>query len=397
MIRLGENRINKVGSSNKLYFNNGVVYQSYSLISAEQPDIPDSDLSLPDVPFLINYNAKNYEDGTLFNVAGAIYDENATLNMTAEHFGDYIKLNGSQYYVDSFSSVNDNPFNRTDTQPLTIIAKTNPQQGGTQHLFGNRGTDYNYMVRNGSTNFWLHTLYSTENLTMNVPIDYSQPNIYAFRIDNTGYGFAENYTTGVKGETKSAYWGRESDGIGLFCGGDIWTTESFLGDFYWLYISPAELTDEQVLQVISYNEGISFEPVVPEEPEEDVLEVEFTKAIKNGSNNDMYIYLYNEDESVQVCLNLYGLSTSNNNENYIPRNDYYVQNNKGYGYIYGGGGYSWIKINSVQTNITEDGNTYVTVQHIGTKYKLTFNGISFGNILLDGLTFYGPIENLITQ
>ena len=395
MIRLGENRINKVGSSNKLYFNNGVVYQSYSLISAEQPDIPDSDLSLPDVPFLINYNAKNYQNGTLFNVAGAIYDENATLSTPAEHFGDYIKLNGSQYYTYSFSSVDDNPFNRTDTQPLTIIAKTNPQQGGTQHLFGNRGTDYNYMVRNGITNFWLHTLYSSENLTMNVPIDYSQPNIYAFRIDNTGYGFAENYTTGVKGNTKSAYWGGKSDGIGLFCGGDSWTTESFLGDFYWLYISPAELTDEQVLQVISYNEGISFEPVVPEEPEEDVLEVEFTKAVKNGSNNDMYIFLYNEDESVQVCLNLYGLSTSNNNENYIPKNDYYVQNNKGYGYIYGGYLYSWIKINSVQTNITEDGNTYVTVQHIGTNYKLTFNRISFGNILLDGLTFYGPIEGLI--
>ena len=301
MIRLGENRINKVGGSNKLYFNNGVVYQSYSIISAEQPDIPDSDLSLPDVPFLINYNAKNYEDGTLFNVAGAIYDKNATLSTPAEHFGDYIKLNGSQYYTYSFSSVDYNPFNRTDTQPLTIIAKTNPQQGGTQHLFGNRGSDYNYMVRNGVSTFWLHTKTGTESSAINVPIDYSQPNIYAFRIDNTGNGFAENYTTGIKGSTKSTYWGRKSNGIGLFCGGDGYRTESFLGDFYWLYISPEELTDEQVLQVISYNEGNVFEPVVPEEPETETFDVEFVRAVANASSvDDIMVYFYNEDETVTV-------------------------------------------------------------------------------------------------
>lgn len=392
MIRLGENRINKVGGSNKLYFNNGVVYQSYSIISAEQPDIPDSDLSLPDVPFLINYNAKNYQDGTLYNVAGAIYNKEATLNMPAEHFGDYIKLNGSQYYVDSFSSVDDNPFNRTDVQPLTIIAKTNPEQGDVQHLFGNRGDDYNYMVRNGSSTFWLHTLYSSENLTMNVPIDYSQPNIYAFRIDNTGYGFAENYTTGVKGETKSAYWGGKSNGIGLFCGGNGFESEPFLGDFYWLYISPEELTDEQVLQVISYNEGNVFGPSIPEEPEKGNLDVEFVRATSNGATvNDIVVYFYNEDETVTVALNFYYTNEQNDSGMWIRPGVYYIGGASPNIY---GGTWSWIKVNGHTTYITENVGS-VKVEHLDGKYKITFNNVNFLDIIISGIEYIGDIENLI--
>lgn len=402
MIRVGNNKINKVGGSNKLYFDNGVIYQSYNFISSVVPDVPDTpegEFSLPDVPFFFNYNAKNYEDGTLFNVAGAIYDENITLSNNITRFEpNYLYNDNNAYFSNWFDSNSENPFNRSGNDPITIIVKTHSdQQYGTTHIFSNRGKSYNYMVRNTNQYAFLHTSNGTDSNGISVLLDYSQPNIYAFRCNSEGKGYAENYTTGIKGTERDTNWGDASDGFGMFCGGYTFERERYQGKFYWIYASPEELTDEQILQVISYNEGELFEPIVPEEPEEpedEVLEIEFTNAKKLGGNEDMYINLYNENKSVQVCLNLFGLSTSNNNENYIPQNDYYVGYNRGNGYVYGGG-YSWIKIDNVQTNITENVNTYVTVEHIDTNYKLTFNGISFGNILLDGLTFYGPIEGLI--
>jgi hypothetical protein len=75
MIYLNKNIINKIGNSNRLYYNGSIVYQSYTTGGEpDTPDIPDGDYSLPDVPFMFNYNARDYVDGVISSAPISMQD-----------------------------------------------------------------------------------------------------------------------------------------------------------------------------------------------------------------------------------------------------------------------------------------------------------------------------------
>ena len=250
MIYLGENKINKIGNGNRVYVGSNLIYQH--IIDSSEPSTPT--LSLPDVPFFFNYNAKDYADGVIPNADGAEFGEDLVIAPLSVG-SNYIKLD-TYSFDKAYDTEAQNPINRSGNDPLTIITKTKGLQGKTLHLLSNRNGGYNYMLRVGGNNIWLHTLNSSQTSSINVPFDFSQPNICAIRCLNDGYGYAENYTTNEVGPMKQTKWSEVSRGFSLFGGGTSGLYENFLnGEFYWIYITTEQLTDEQIQQVINFNEN----------------------------------------------------------------------------------------------------------------------------------------------
>ena len=251
MIYLGENEINKIGNGNRVYVGTNLIYQH--IIDSSEPSTPT--LSLPDVPFFFNFNAKDYADGVIPNADGAEFEEDMTVEPISFN-GDNIVV-GMDYFIKEYSSASENPLNRSGNDTLTIVTKVNGQKGQTLHLFANRYTGgYNYMLRVGGDNIWLHTLNSNQTKSINVPFDFSQPNICAIRCLNDGYGYAENYTTNEVGPMKQTKWGSTVNGFAILGGGEETLYEYFRnGTFYWIYVSKEQLTDEQIQQVINFNEN----------------------------------------------------------------------------------------------------------------------------------------------
>lgn len=278
MIYLNRNIINKIGNSNRLYYNGSIVYQGYTT-GGDEPDIPDSEYSLPDVPFMFNFNAKQYNNGVMPNANGALFAYDCTLSDTSvvDYNGDYLTFNGDGNFSYRYSNDADNPFNRTGNDPLTIVMKTRTSNiGSDNHPLANRGVlHYNWMCRIGDGYQWLHTYNNSYSNSIAVPYTYDSENIVAIRCLNDGNGYAQNYTTGEYGDIVMTSWGNACNEINIFDGG--YSVEIFLGDFYWMYCSLEQLTDEQIKQVIEYNENKAFEPVVPDvppvEPEPDEPEV----------------------------------------------------------------------------------------------------------------------------
>ncbi len=66
-----------------------------------------------------------------------------------------------------------------------------------------------------------------------------------------------NYTNNTTSSNSSFSYGGTNNGkFALFAGYASSTGEWFVGDFYWVYMCQGTLTDEQVQQVIDYNENL---------------------------------------------------------------------------------------------------------------------------------------------
>jgi hypothetical protein len=260
MTYLGDNKINKIGNSNRVYLGDSLIYQLF--VKTDEPiipDEPDGEYKLPDIPFFFNFNTKNYADGVIPNADGALFNEDLIFNTVdgLDVYDDHIIFNSNSYFGKKYNSTSENPLNRRNGEPLTIIAKVRNPYNNELHLLANRAYDYNWMFR--IFNYaWLHTSQGDMYSCPNVPLDSTQPNIVAIRCLTDGYGYGYNYTTGEQGETINVDYGGDSDGFGIFRGfADGDESETFIGgEFYWLYVSTEQLTDEQIQQVINYNENM---------------------------------------------------------------------------------------------------------------------------------------------
>ena len=271
MTYLGDNKIHKFGNSNRMYLGDRLIYQLLTkpiIDDGGGDDVGDDNESvsgegLPNIPFIFNFNAKNYSNGVIPNSEGSIFGEDLIFDSTdgLDVYDDHLVFNSSCTYGKTYNSVDENPLNRDYGQPLTIIAKVQNPYNSELHLLANRLWGYNWMFRIYDK-AWLHTSQGEMYYCPNVPLDSTQPNIVAIRCltDGTGYGY--NYTTGEQGETMNVDYGGQSDGFGIFKGyaeGDMGETFTN-GEFYWIYVSTEQLTDEQIQQVIIYNEDGKFTP-----------------------------------------------------------------------------------------------------------------------------------------
>lgn len=213
--------------------------------------------SLPNKPFLINYNAREYDPTTYTfpKTPGQLFDQDFVLtyrpSYVTPHTEDgYISVNRANGRV-SFNTTDDNPFNRYNTETgrtFTAIAKMTTNTG---NVFANRGGDYNWMFR------W-DMFHTAESSFLNFSPTTS-PATIVVRVNADGSCERKCIETGQIVTSPSINWGQPSDEVTLF-GGYSNYSEYFEGDFYWLYISNETLTDNEIAKVIAYNESIGIPP-----------------------------------------------------------------------------------------------------------------------------------------
>ena len=215
--------------------------------------------SIP-VPFMFNYNAKNFSvnDRTFVNAPGAQWDEDLVLNGNGFSFKeDHVTISYGTYYIRDFSSAAANPFNRRGSDTITIIAKVRGTSSKDFSLLACRSdrTGYKFMFREGGGSgvryFYLHDNRgegSATSLTVK-----SLPNIVSAR-SNGSFVWLESHTDMLKGYSQALNWGTPSDAICFFHGGT--GGEYWRGDFYWIFLSLECLSDDEIQAVINYNETL---------------------------------------------------------------------------------------------------------------------------------------------
>ena len=235
----------------KLTIDDGYEYEWNGSSWTNLGEVSGSTATLPDVPFVINYNAKEYNastktlpktEGQLANVDAVISGGTQTAN------NGYITIgSGSRAPITGYQSY----FNRTSSAPtLTIISKQRTN-GSDGHLFANRGSNYNWMYRPYSTQLAFHGSSSIGGTNVT-----TQPVIESVRVNSSRTLRFDNYTDNTSSSQSNFNYGStNNNGTALFAGYYDSGTEWFVGDFYWIYMSQNYLTDEQVQQVINYNEG----------------------------------------------------------------------------------------------------------------------------------------------
>lgn len=200
--------------------------------------------------FMFNYNAKNYDAATktLRKQSGQLFDEDLVLIKDAVVGDGYLEIDNNYVHI-NWSSENENPFNRDANNPeITIIYKARWDNSNT--IIGNRGghSDYNWMARR--TMF--HTAYSGF-LEFEPSVN---PSTVYLTVDNNGVAYRKCVETGQYAESGGTQYGTElSTGISFFADLPV-GQEAFKGDFYWMFCALRKLTDEEIQNVINYNENL---------------------------------------------------------------------------------------------------------------------------------------------
>ena len=235
----------------KLTIDEGYEYEWNGSEWVNLGEVTGTTATLPDVPFTVNYNAANYDASTqtFAKTEGQLADTDVTISggtLTA-HDGYVTVASGSRGVISGYGDY----FNRTNSTPnLTIISKQRTE-GNNCHMFANRGTQFNWMYRPYSNRLTLHG--GSEQGEVSVT---TQPVIESVRIDSNRLATYNNYTDNISSNQSSFSYNTINGSVALFAGYTDSSGEWFVGDFYWIYMSQNTLTDEQVQQVINYNESV---------------------------------------------------------------------------------------------------------------------------------------------
>lgn len=236
----------------KLTIDDGYEYEWNGSSWVNLGEVTGSTATLPNVPFTVNYNAKNYDASThtftKTNEQLADTDVTITSGTLTAHDGYVTVASGSRGIISGY----DNYFNRTNSAPnLTIISKQRTE-GSNCHMFANRTSNYNWMYRPYYNRLTLHGTSEQGQLAVT-----TQPVIESVRVDSNRDVTYNNYTDNTSSTQSSFSYGSTNGSVALFAGYTSTSGEWFVGDFYWIYMSQTTLTDEQVQEVINYNEGNS--------------------------------------------------------------------------------------------------------------------------------------------
>lgn len=239
----------------KLTIDNGYEYEWNGSEWVNVGEITGTTATLPDVPFTVNYNAANYDASTqtFAKTKGQLADTDVIISggtLTA-HDGYVTVPSSTRGVISGYGTY----FNRTNSTPnLTIISKQRTEYYGNCHMFANRSAsgDYNWMYRPYSNKLTLHGTSEQGDIAVT-----TQPVIESVRIDSNRLATYNNYTDNTSSTKSSFSYGGTNGSVALFAGytDHSSTNEWFVGDFYWIYMSQNTLTDEQVQQVINYNES----------------------------------------------------------------------------------------------------------------------------------------------
>ena len=228
-------------------------------------EVTGSTASLPDVPFVLNYNAKQYNASThsIPMTTGQLNDTDAVAynnpNNIVDHSADgYITISNSSMRIRK-QGQDISLFNRSSnstSSDLTIVCKAKSTSG--ENIITNRDSNYNWMYRlktSGQLRF--HGTSETGSISWNT----SNPDIMSVRTyyDSGTKLKYNNWTQNTSTTPTSFTYGstnNDSGSAGALFVGYGWsnTNEQWSGDFYWVYMAQANLTDAQIQEVIDYNE-----------------------------------------------------------------------------------------------------------------------------------------------
>ena len=224
---------------------------------------------LPSNTFLFNYNAKEYvaSANTLPRTSGQTLPEDIRIRAyQLTVYEDSFKVNSDAKSLVLYNSYLNNPLNRNSADTtFTFIYKTKDFMGDTsgRNLVCDRYVDaaqhgvnedgiydaYNWMVRKNQ--FHVQT-----DILRFEPIN--NPQIIAIRVNADGSG--ERMELDAQGNvvqsasTPYVEWGKQAAGFYWF--GANFSGEWFNSTFYWMYCSTEALTDQEIRQVIDYNENL---------------------------------------------------------------------------------------------------------------------------------------------
>lgn len=284
----------------KLTIDGGYEYQYSGGSWVNVGEVSGSTATLPNVPFTVNFNAKNYnsQTKTLLKTSGQLAGVDAVITAGTPTVGNgYLTIaSGTRATISGYQTY----FNRSSSTPnLTIISKQRTD-GNNCHMFANRDSIHNWMYRCYSNKLTLHG--SSEQGSIAVT---TQPVIESVRVNSSSQATYNNYTNNTSSTYSNFKYGTTNSGkFALFAGYASSSGEWFVGDFYWVYMSQNTLTDEQVQQVIAYNEdggGVEY-PLYYDELQDPPNNVTFTSMVEAESyecpwvgmhatiNGDNYIF-----------------------------------------------------------------------------------------------------------
>ena len=258
----------------KLTIDDGYEYQYSGGSWVNVGEVSGSTATLPNVPFVLNYNAARY-DATTHSIpmtTGQLNDTDAVAynnpNNIVDHSADgYITISNSSMRIRK-QGQDISLFNRTSnsaSSDLTIVCKAKSTSG--ENIITNRDGSYNWMYRlktSGILRF--HGTSETGSISWNT----SNPDIMSVR---TYYSSGtkvkyNNWTQNTSTTPTSFTYGStntDSSSAGALFVGYGWsqTNEQWSGDFYWVYMAQANLTDSQIQEVIDYNEDGGGQSIYP--------------------------------------------------------------------------------------------------------------------------------------
>ena len=229
-------------------------------------EVSGSTATLPNVPFVLNYNAKNY-DATTHSIpmtTGQLNDTDAVAynnpSNIVDHSADgYITISNSSMRIRK-TSQDISLFNRTNTATgasITIVCKAKSTSG--ENIITNRDGSYNWMYRLKTSGYLkFHGTSETGQIAWNTS-NHDIMSVRTYYDSGTKLKY-NNWTQNTSTTPTSFSYGStntDSSTAGALFVGYGWpnTNEQWSGDFYWVYMSQNTLTDDQVQQVIDYNEG----------------------------------------------------------------------------------------------------------------------------------------------
>ena len=248
----------------KLTIDNGYeyIYSGSSWVSVGE--VSGSTATLPNVSFVLNYNAKTY-DATTHSIAktiGQTKDIDAVCNYNpnniVDHSSDgYISVTGNTRLVVSGGTTSLARSNNQTGCTMTIVSKARTDNVNESYsIITNRGSwsDMNWMWRYPANGIFLHGSSSYNKVTYYTPTSAS-PITASVRVSWDGSVKQQINDWTNNGSYSGAFqYGSTSNSGTLFCDYLKENAEFWKGDFYWVYMSHEVLTDEQIQQVIDYNE-----------------------------------------------------------------------------------------------------------------------------------------------
>jgi len=253
------------GNPIPLMFRNGEMIYRMLEIVPEQPKV------LPNKSFVFNYNAKNYDVATktITNEIGATMNKNMVFSGTSStvinniSFGeDHISVPKSGYSLFDFSTSGDNPMNNTTTAPaMTIVAKLKitDTSSGTNFICNRDNSTFNYMVRTNENGNGALSLSTSGGTILGPAFTTGNTVIAVWRVNANREIDIKNLTNETSSQPVTSSWNTGSKWFSFFMRKRSTTAtgwnEPMACDFYWCYASKEYLTDEEIQQVVDFNEN----------------------------------------------------------------------------------------------------------------------------------------------